>query len=78
MPTLTASEVRPLQGHPGEKVLLLRNRLGWTQRQLSTLSHVRIDTIRRVEQGFDIRPTTLQSLATALGTTLAYLYTPLE
>jgi len=78
MPATNTAEVRPVQGHPGEKVLLLRNRLGWTQRQLSSLSHVRIDTIRRVEQGFDIRPTTLQSLATALGTTLAYLYTPIE
>jgi transcriptional regulator with XRE-family HTH domain len=66
-------------GHPGERILLLRGRLGLTQDELHTLAGVNIDTIRRTEQGYT-SPTyaTLQKLATALQTTVSYLTTPID
>ena len=59
----------------GERVHLLRRRLGWTQRELAEASHVNLNNIARIERS-EIRDPggqTIARLAKALGTTTDYL-----
>jgi transcriptional regulator with XRE-family HTH domain len=78
MPTSLHAKTPIVAGHPGEKVALLRNRLGWTQHELGTRAGISQRTVSMLEQGNDTKPATLYALAHALGTTIAYLYTPIE
>lgn len=75
MPTSTPMPA----GHPGERVLLLRRRLGIDQEELAKRSHLGIATIRRLENGVgECTQQTLRKLADALHTTPICLMTPLE
>jgi transcriptional regulator with XRE-family HTH domain len=59
----------------GERVYLLRRRLGWTQRELSEAAHVNLNNIARIERS-EIRDPggqTVARLAKAFGTTTDYL-----
>ena len=59
----------------GERVHLLRRRLGWTQRELSEAATVNLNNIARIERS-EIRDPggqTIARLAKALGTTTDYL-----
>lgn len=66
-------------GHVGERIALLRGRRGLLQRELAEKSTLSMDSIRRIEQGkFTPRPDTLERIAKALGTSTAYLSTPID
>lgn len=69
--------VKSGESHPGERVLLLRNRLGLNAADLAKSAGIHLDTLRRVEHGDEVMPTTLEALATALKTTMEYLYRPI-
>jgi transcriptional regulator with XRE-family HTH domain len=59
----------------GERVHLLRRRLGWTQRELAEAARVNLNNIARIERS-EIRDPggrTVARLAKALGTTTDYL-----
>jgi transcriptional regulator with XRE-family HTH domain len=59
----------------GERVHVLRRRLGWTQRELSEAANVNLNNIARIERS-EIRDPggqTVARLAKALGTTADYL-----
>lgn len=64
--------------HPGERVLLLRNRRAWTQHTLAVKAGLKVDTIRRIERGADVRRGSLERVAKALDTTVSHLYVPLD
>jgi transcriptional regulator with XRE-family HTH domain len=64
-------------GHPGEKVTLLRKRLGLTQTELADTAHLSQRTVTALEQGRDVALPTLTALATALNVTVVELLTPL-
>ena len=68
------------KGDPGERVWLLRRRLGMSQEDLSIASGIALTTIRALEQGRRraIRDSTLAKLATALGSTVDALRTPID
>ena len=59
----------------GERVHLLRRRLGWTQRELAEASHTNINNIARIERSEISDPggQTVARMARALGTTTDYL-----
>jgi transcriptional regulator with XRE-family HTH domain len=78
MPPSAKAKTPITPGHPGERIALLRNRLGLTQQELGTRAGIAQRTISVIEQGHDAKPATLHALAKALGTTIAHLYTPIE
>jgi transcriptional regulator with XRE-family HTH domain len=72
MYTLT-QEVRTM--NLGERVHLLRRRLGWTQKELAELSKVNLNNIARIERS-EIRDpggSVVARMARALGTSTDYL-----
>lgn len=59
----------------GERIHLLRRRLGWTQRELAEASHINLNNIARIERS-EVRDPGGQMvarIARALGTTTDYL-----
>jgi transcriptional regulator with XRE-family HTH domain len=74
----TAKALKPmLPGHPGEKILLLRRRLGIGQDQLAQDAGVHLNTVSAIEQGKPYTSPTLEALAKALKTTVSVLTNPL-
>jgi transcriptional regulator with XRE-family HTH domain len=59
----------------GERLMLSRRRLGWTQRQLADASGVRTVTVTRIERGRmpHVSLDVVYRLAKALGASLDYL-----
>ena len=59
----------------GERLMLSRRRLGWTQRQLAEASGVRTVTVTRIERGRmpHVSLDVVYRLAEALGASLDYL-----
>ena len=59
----------------GERVMLARRRLGWTQSQLAAKSGVRTVTVARVERGKmpHVSLEVVYGMAQALGASLDYL-----
>jgi len=59
----------------GERILILRRRLGLTQKELAQAAGLNTNTIARLEQGDlkDLGGQSLLKLARALGTTTDYL-----
>ena len=70
--------VRKTERHAGERVVLLRHRKGWTAQELATYADVHLETVRRIEQGYPTSEVTLEKIALALETTIAYLETPID
>jgi len=80
MSPLTACPACPTAqgaGHPGERIVLLRRRLGLTMDALAVRAGVALATVRRIEHGQGIQQAKLAALAEALGVSVAYLYTPI-
>jgi transcriptional regulator with XRE-family HTH domain len=77
MPSIRTPHAPIAAGHPGEKVVLLRNRVGLTQDALATRAKVGVATIRRLEAGLDYKSSTLVAVATALATSVSYLTQPI-
>jgi DNA-binding XRE family transcriptional regulator len=76
--TKTTRTVKPIPaGHPGEKVLLLRRRLGMSQEELAKRAEIHLNTVSALEQGKPCVSLTLAALARALGTTVSVLTNPL-
>ena len=58
----------------GEKVRTFREERGWIQRELATVAGLPVRTIGRIERGeVDVRLSTLQKIACALGVSLGEL-----
>ena len=59
----------------GERVHLLRRRLGWTQKELAEVSKINVNNIARIERSEVKDPggQMVAKLATALGTSTDYL-----
>ncbi|MFJ2606631.1 helix-turn-helix transcriptional regulator [Streptomyces sp. NPDC091279] len=51
-----------------------RRRLGWSQERLSEMAGLSIQTVRKLEQGGDVRTATLHEVARAFGVTTAALF----
>ena len=77
MPATTKKERMTQPGDPGERITLLRKRLGLSQKALAALVGITPTTLSEIENGGDCRQSTLQRIAAHLHTTLASLYTPL-
>jgi transcriptional regulator with XRE-family HTH domain len=62
----------------GDTLRHLRQRHGWTQRELARRAGVRVAVVSQLERGRvqDPRATTLRRLALALGTSMEYLTDP--
>jgi transcriptional regulator with XRE-family HTH domain len=63
---------------PAERVVLLRHRRKWKQEDLAREAGLKVDTIRRIERGSDVRIHSLELVAQALGVTVSYLYKPID
>lgn len=56
-------------------IMTLRKRLGWSQEELAHATGVHVNTIKDIERGLsEGRPETRQSIATALNSTVAELF----
>lgn len=66
------------KGHPGERIILVRHRNGWSQAEVANAAEISPNTVSNIELGKRFSHAALEAIAVALGTTAFALQQPID